>query len=585
MAQPQAPIIPRAGVVYRLSMPEPHTHLFEVSLQLQGARAPLRLVMPSWTPGSYLLREFPRHVQRFAAEASDGAPLRWTKVDKNRWEVEAPGNGVLQVRYTIYANELTVRTSHLDASHGYVNGASVFMYVEGREELACTLQVSAPEGWQITTSLPCADSVFSAADYHTLIDSPLEMGTHALLPFEVGGVPHRYAIWGGGNLDPERLVRDTQRIIDAGTRFWGGLPYPHFTFLLHLLPGGQGGLEHRDSCSLQADRWAFRSREYEQFLSLVAHEHFHAWNGKRLYPAVLGPVDYTRENYTRDLWVVEGLTTYYTDRMLRAAGVITPERYLERLGEMINRLQALPGRHRQTLADSSFDSWIRFYRPDENTSNSQISYYQKGALVGLLLDLRIRGLTENQRSLDDVMRLLWDRFGARGVGYPEGAVEHAAAEVCGTPLCEFFEAYLRSTVELNYADELSAAGLVLTPAADAGDAQLGVQVRDEAGRVRITQVLAETPAARGGLNAGDELLALDGFRVTATGLPSRLAERIAGHQIQLTVFRRDELLTLHVTPERASARPLQLKRAPTPSALQEATYRAWLYLDPAAATG
>ncbi|CAN5665581.1 PDZ domain-containing protein [soil metagenome] len=573
-------MIGETGVVYRLSMPAPHTHLLEVACQVKDVGAPIRLVMPSWTPGSYLLREFARHVQSFAAEAGDGTPLCWTKLDKNRWEVEAPRDGVLQVRYTVYANELTVRTSHLDGSHGYVNGAGVFMYVEGREELACMLQVSAPEGWHVTTSLSCTDASFRAADYHTLIDSPLEIGTHAIFPFDVGGVPHRYAVWGRGNLDPERLVRDTQRIIDAGANFWGGLPYPHFTFLLHLLPGGQGGLEHRDSCSLQADRWAFRGREYEQFLSLVAHEHFHAWNGKRLYPAALGPVDYTRENYTRDLWVVEGLTTYYTDRMLRAAGVITPKRYLERLGDMINRLQKLPGRHRQTLADSSFDSWIRFYRPDENTSNSQISYYQKGALVGLLLDLRIRRLTANRRSLDDVMRLLWERFGMHGLGYPEGALECTAEEVCGAPLSKFFDASLRSTAELNYSDELTAVGLVVTPGAGAGDVQLGVQVREEAGRLRVTQVLAGTPASRGGLNAGDELVALDGLRITGTGLSARLAERPAGQQIQLTVFRRDELLTLHVTPEAVAARPIQLKRAPNPTSLQEAAYRSWVYLDP-----
>lgn len=251
---------------------------------------------------------------------------------------------MLQVRYTVYAHELTVRTSHLDASHAYVNGASVFIYVEGQLDAPCTLAVCTPSEWRITTSLPAANGGFLAENYHALVDSPLEIGTHAILPSEACGVPHRFAVWGRGNLDPAHLIEDTRRIIAAAGTFWGGLPYRDYTFLLHLLPGGQGGLEHRDSCSLQADRWAFRGREYEQFLALVAHEHFHAWNGTRLYPAALGPVDHTRENYTRELWVVEGLTTYYTDRMLRAAGLITPERDLERLGEMISRLQALPGR-------------------------------------------------------------------------------------------------------------------------------------------------------------------------------------------------------------------------------------------------
>ena len=571
------------GIAYRLALPAPHTHLFEVEVRVENVTDPVRLVLPSWTPGSYLLREFARNVQTFTAADGAGNSLPWTKTDKSTWEIGVPADRVVCARYSVYANEPTVRTSHLDASHAYINGASMFMYADGRENCPVTLQIEVPPQWHAT-------STFRGGDYHALIDSPIEVGTHAVFPFDVSGVPHRYAVWGRGNLDPDRLVTDTQRIIRAAEAFWGGLPYEDYTFILHLLPGGQGGLEHRNSCSLQADPWAFRGRNYENFLALVAHEHLHAWNATRLRPSALARVDYTRENYTRDLWVVEGLTTYYTDRILRAAGILTPERYLERVAEMITRLQSLPGRHVQSLADSSFDTWIRFYRPNENTPNSQISYYQKGALVGLLLDLRIRRSTENRHSLDDVMRLLWERFGTETTGYPEGAVEQIAEQVCGVPLDGFFQEYLRGTAELDFAGELAAAGLTLVPAPDsgtsaAGEVQLGIRVRDEGGRPRVTHVLAGTPAWEAGINAGDELVALDGYRVYPGTLAARLAERTPGERARFAVFRRDELLNLEVTLQAPPQTTVRVERLPDPGPLQETTYRSWLHLDPGTASG
>lgn len=585
------------GVHYGLSLAEPHTHLFGVEVHTVAGKEPAELVMPSWTPGSYLLREFPRNVQQFRAEDGHGRPLAWSKTDKNRWRIQAVEGEAVRVRYSVYANELSVRTSHLDASHGYVNGASVFMYVAGREHAPLTLEIAPPPGWRATTALAEGNGphTFHASGYDELVDSPIEIGTHELLEWEVDGIPHRFAIWGRGNYDPDRLVRDTSRIIRAQKTFWGGLPYRRYTFFLHLLPGGYGGLEHRDSCSLVADRWAFGGREYERFLGLVAHEFFHLWNGKRIRPAPLGPFDYTRENYTRNLWVVEGLTTYYTDLLLRRSGLITPERYLERLGEAITRFQALPGRRVQTLEESSFDAWIKFYRPDAHTPNAQISYYQKGALIGLLLDLRIREATGNRRSLDDVMRLLWECYGERDTGFPEsgpGGFEALAEEIASEPLGEFFDAFLRGTDELPYDRFLAAAGLrlateedeaepapatsVAEPASPAGkDAPQGMRIREEAGRAIVTHVLAGSAAHRAGVNAGDELVALDGLRATTRALAARFAEREAGERIGLTVFRRDELLTMEMEVQPAP-KPLRLVRIPSPSEFQESVYGDWL---------
>jgi predicted metalloprotease with PDZ domain len=586
-------------VAYRLSMLEPHSHLFEVEMRIASGGETVDLVMPSWTPGSYLLREFPRNVQDFTATDDAGHPLAWSRTDKNGWRVEMEGAGDLRVSYRVYANELTVRTSHLDASHGYVNGASVFMFVRGREAEPVTLDVEAPPGWKTTTALPAeGKSRFRAADYDQLVDSPLEIGEHLLLEWEQSGRPHRYAVWGSGNLDPDRLIADTRRIIATCERFFGDLPYASYTFILHLLPDGRGGLEHRDSCSLQADRWAFEGEAYENFVALVAHEFFHVWNGKRIRPEPLGPFDYTRENYTRSLWVVEGLTTYYTELILRRAGLVTPERFLARLAESITRFRALPGRHRQTLADSSFDSWIRFYRPDEHTPNAQISYYQKGALVGMLLDLELRRRTGNERSLDDLMRLLWERYGAVDEGYPEagaGSVEALASELSGSDLSPLFDRWIRGTDELEYERSLTAAGLAFgrdpgsepRPAAPPTirrppdpvvlEARLGVRVREQGGRLRIAHVLSDTPGWRAGLNAADELVALDGLRISSTAeLANRVWAEEEGSEVLMAVFRRDQLLSL---PLRVGSRPtprLQITHIMDPTPEQDAIYSGWL---------
>lgn len=594
-------------VRYRLRMPEPHTHLLHVEIEAGGVDAPLGLVMPSWTPGSYLMREFPRNVQGFAAVDGRGRPLAWEKTDKGTWVVQPPeGGGTVRATYQVYANEISVRTSHLDATHAAVNGASVFMYVAGREGGPLELAVEGAPGWRTTTALRRVEregpgEVFAAESYDELVDSPVETGTHALAELEVEGKAHRWAVWGRGNLDLPRLVKDTRRIVLAEREIFGVLPYPDYTFLLYLVPGGYGGLEHRNSTALLADRWSFRGKEYESFLGLVAHELFHLWNGKRIRPAVLGPFDYTRESYTRDLWVVEGFTTYYTDLVLRRAGIISEARYLERLGESVSRYLATPGRAVQTLAESSFDAWIKFYRPDANTPNAQISYYLKGSLVALLLDLRIRERSGGQRSLDDLMRVLWSRFGEPDTGFPEGEVERVASEVAGEDLAPWFDRWLRSTEELDLDAGLAAAGLRLVPgdaeearksaaAVKAGDTsgsapggagarpdlQVGLRFKEEGGRTIVSQVLAGMPAYRAGANAGDELVALDGLRVTPQTLPARLAERRPGDRVALTVFRRDELVTLEITLEEAPPSVFRVVPVEAPSAEQEAVRADWL---------
>ncbi|MFL5381094.1 MAG: M61 family metallopeptidase [Longimicrobiaceae bacterium] len=594
------------GVSYRLWISEPQTHHFLVDIEADGVEGAARVVMPSWTPGSYLMREFPRNVVTFAAADGTGRPLAFARADKNTWVVDAPEDGRLRVRYLVYADELSVRTSHVDASHAFISGAGAFMYLEGRQGDEARLEVRAPQGWSVATALEETEpGVFRAAGYDELVDSPLEIGTHEVIPFEVDGVPHRYAVWGRGNLDRARLVADTTRIVRAERALFGELPYRAYTIILHLVPGGSGGLEHRDSTVLVADRWSFRGPAYESFLGLVAHELFHAWNGKRIRPAVLGPFDYVRESYTRELWVVEGITSYYTDLVLRRAGIISPQRFLDKQAEQVSRLIGIPGRLVQPLEDASFDAWIKFYRPDANTPNATISYYHKGALVALLLDLEIRRATENRRSLDDVMRALWAEYGRPDTGFPERRVEEVASQVAGVELRPLFDQWLRSANELDFAPHLAAAGVKLVPAHEARpgapgagaapappvppaepgasamrEVRVGFQFKVEGGKTLVGNVLAGTPAWRAGVSAGDELLALDGLRVDAMSLGVRLQEKAPGSTAALTVFRRDELLTLQLPVESGPPTRLALRPVDAPTPGQRATFDDWLREDP-----
>jgi len=575
-------------ITYTISMPAPHTHLFHVTVEvdrLDGAS--VDLVLPSWTPGSYMIREYARHVQGFGARAAaTDAPLPWRKVAKDAWRVETGGAERIRASYQVYANDLTVRTSHLDGAHAYFNGASVFMFVPGREAEPLRLRVEAPPDWQVTTGLDPADrpNEFLAADYDELVDCPVECGTHRLLAFEVDGIPHRMAIWGRGNEDEARLIADTRRIVEAQRDFFGGLPYRHYTFILHLLDGRGGGLEHRNSVTNQVDRWTFRpERNYERYLSLTSHELFHVWNAKRLRPAPLGPFDYRRENYTRLLWLVEGATSYYDNLLLTRAGLMAPERFLERLGEAIAQLQNQPGRLVQSLEQSSFDAWIKFYRPDENSANSGVSYYLKGGLVCFLLDMEIRARTGGRRSLDDLMRRLYVAYPISGPGIPEeGALLAAVEELTGDRqglFRDFFARYVSGVVELDYGRALAMVGLELRWERKGPRAWLGCGLKRQGERTIIESVRSDGPACEAGVYAGDELLALDGWRVNDEQLTERLEERRPGDTVRLTLFRGDALIEARVTlaeapPDRAVIAPVA-----APSDSQRRTYRSWLGMD------
>ncbi|MEI7768674.1 MAG: PDZ domain-containing protein [Chloroflexales bacterium] len=578
-------------ITYTISMPEPHTHLYHVEVAVDAVSAPaLTLVLPAWTPGSYMIREFARHIQEFSAHGPDGGALPWRKTAKDTWQVDAGLATQVIARYKVYANELTVRTSHLDSSHGYFNPANLCMYVSGRtgEPLAVNLDV--PAGWRVSTALEAGGggpSSFVALDYDELVDSPFECGTQRVLAFTVDEVPHEIVIWGRGNEDEAQLVADTRRIVEVQRDMFDGLPYPRYILILHLTDGRGGGLEHRNSVTNMVDRWTFRpARSYERYLSLISHELFHVWNVKRLRPAPLGPFDYRSENYTRQLWLVEGVTSYYDELLLVRAGLMSQDRYLEKLADEIVALQGQPGRHVQSLEQSSFDAWVKYYRPDENSANTSISYYLKGSLVCLLLDMEIRRHTAGARSLDDVLRELYGRYPISGPGVPEDGGALAAVEVVvgaqGGFFRDFFARYIAGTAELDYAPALAAAGLELRwghrqPQADgSAPGWLGLKLKRQGERTLVASLRADSPAYAAGVYAEDELLALDGWRVDEERLNARIAERAPGDTVRLSLFRGDALVEVPVTLAEAPYDSLSITPVAAPDAAQLKVYRDWL---------
>ncbi|ERN42451.1 putative protease with the C-terminal PDZ domain protein [Rubidibacter lacunae KORDI 51-2] len=574
-------------LTYEVAMPEPASHLFVVTLYARGWRDPhLDLKMAAWTPGSYLLREYARHVQDLSATVA-GRPATGQKLGKNHWQIAIGKEGAsdVAIRYRVYANDLTVRTNHLDATHGYFNPAALLMFVPGWEQQPARITIRPPAGWQISTPLPAvqgAANTFIAADFDTLVDSPFEIGTHRTFEFEAGGKPHELAIWGQGNANPEQIVADTQKLIETEAEIFGGLPYDRYLFLLHLSGSGYGGLEHKNACSLNYPRLGFRARDkYNRFMQLVAHEFFHLWNVKRIRPKELETFDYERENYTTALWFCEGTTSYYDAIIPLRAGVYDAKTCLENLSKDISRYFATPGRAVQPLGESSFDAWIKLYRRDAFSDNNQISYYLKGELVSFQLDLLARSRSDNQRSLDNVMRALWEQFGRDEIGFTTDELETLIATAIGTDLSDFFARYVRGLDELPLDDYLAPFGLKLRPVLDDDPAPyLGLKVVNEGGKNIIKFVDASSPAGKVGFDAGDELLAVAGLRATADRLSDRLKDFQPGAAIAVTVFHQDELVEHRVTLAEPQPSGYKIAAIAEPTDDQIRLCRGWLGVEP-----
>jgi predicted metalloprotease with PDZ domain len=572
---------------YTILPARPEAHLYRVTCTVEDPDpSGQQFALPAWVPGSYMIRDFARHVVSIDARSRNRA-VALEKLDKHTWSAQAV-TGPLSVSCEVYAWDLSVRGSHLDTVHGFFNGACVFLRVLGREGAPCELEILRPRGaryrnWRVATSMrrngakPFGFGSYVAADYDELIDHPAEMGEFTLASFRACGVPHDIVITGRHRADLARLSRDLKRLCEEHIRFFGEpAPMKRFVFLVTAVGEGYGGLEHRASTALLCSRDDLPregetevTERYCTFLGLASHEYFHAWNVKRIKPAAFAPYDLDRENYTALLWAFEGITSYYDDLALVRCGLIGKKQYLEVLARNITTYLRTPGRAKQSLAESSFDAWIKYYRQDENSPNAIVSYYAKGSLVALCLDLLVSDKTRGRKSLDDVMRALWRLHGLTGVGVEEDGIERLAGEATGLELKRYFDDWLRSTRELPLKALLAAHGveMELRPAESAQDkggrparsknaaglAMLGIRARAQGDDTAVTHVLEGGAAQEAGIAAGDLIVAVDGLRPGQAGLDAALAKRRAGERVGIHAFRRDELMSFEARLRRADA--------------------------------
>jgi len=566
-----------AGPGFRIQLADLAAHRYRVTLTLAEPAPEQDFSLPVWIPGSYLVREFAKHLSGLGARQG-GRELAIEQLDKASWRVRCSGREALVLSYDVYAFDASVRTAWLDPQRAFFNASSLCLRAHGREAEAHRVELAGvPEGWQVATEMRAVDGGFEAADYDELLDHPFEIGPHWQGEFTAAGLSHRIVVAGAWpSFDGERLLADVQRICEAQIAFWGGAPFERYSFLLWAVDDGHGGLEHRASTALicarrelpTATEGAAPGDNYARLLGLFSHEYFHAWNVKRLRPAEFASFDYQRENYTQLLWFFEGFTSYYDELFLRRAGLVDDARYLKLLASSVNGVQASPGRRVQPLSAASFEAWTKYYRPDENSPNATSNYYAQGALVALCLDLSLRA---RKSSLDAVMRSLWTSSGGGPVS--EADILAAIAALGGDEVAAQLHAWVHGVGELPLRALLSAHGVDWREEGRQSVAQrLGLRAREAAlTGIHVSHVLTGGAAEAGGINARDEVLGCNGWRLRRLDdAPALLA---AGEtQLRLLVSRDQRLLELDV--DLPPARPASV--ALTPADGVQPARRLWL---------
>ncbi|MEO8886333.1 MAG: PDZ domain-containing protein [Mucilaginibacter sp.] len=539
-------------IMYTLTFPEAQAHYVDVEMRISGLnQQELKLKMPVWTPGSYLVREFSRNIESISAAAGQ-KELAIQKIRKNIWHVNTTGIPAITVRYRVYAFEISVRTSFIDAAHAFLSSPDIFIYPDGMLGQPSTIHILPYKNWTtVSTSLERVNNdafTLHSPNYDILFDSPIEVGTQDVFGFETGGVKYEVAMCGGGNYDKERLKKDMPRIVQQETAIYGENPNKHYTFIVHNYLKNGGGLEHLSSCVLGATRVQYADEKgYASFLGLVAHEHFHLWNVKRLRPIALGPFDYDNENYTTNLWIAEGFTAYYQDIIVRRTHLYPPENYLALMADNITSNENTPGTKVQTLAESSYDAWIKAYRPNENSANSTISYYTKGNIIALLLDLEIINTTKGAKSLDDVMKYMYtEYYKIKKRGYTDAEFKQGIEKIAGKNFDEFYKNYVYGLTPIDYNKYLQYAGYKLADEyAGSNDPALGISTAVSGGKVIVAAVARGSAAWIDGINVNDELVSINGTPLTTTN--GILNGKKPGDRLTIVVNRDGLPITLNVT--------------------------------------
>ena len=539
-----------AKISYTLKMPRPQNHYFQVEMQVEQVKQKTATVkLPVWAPGSYLVREFSRHLNQVKAYSLQGAALPVIKKTKNAWEVDLKGQTAFVLKYEVYAFELSVRTSFLDETHGFVSGPSMFMYLDGHKETGGELLVQPHASFKrISTGLTQKSEVkqgnnqtFTFENYDQLVDCPIEIGNQFEFDFEAAGVKHTVAMYGEGNFDPERLKEDMAKIVEEETKVVGVNPNKRYVFIVHNVVGGDGGLEHCNSSVLSVDRWTYDGGNYINFLNLVAHEYFHLWNVKRIRPIELGPFNYDQEVYTNYLWVMEGFTSYYDELILRRCGFYSQEEMLKKIQIAVNYVESSVGARVQPVAHASFDAWIKAYRPNENSSNTTMTYYSRGMIIASVLDAMIIKQSNGKECLDHLMKDLYETYYVgKNRGFTDTEFKECLSKHTGQDMTAFFQKYIDGTEVIPYSMYFLPLGVEVS---DVGGVKpvFGANVTEEGGKVIIKSIRANSSAEDAGLSVNDEVIACMNYRVDKAMLDALMNGAAVGDEFELTISR-DQLM-------------------------------------------
>lgn len=544
------------SIDYRLKMPKPQNHYFVVEMDLEGFKDDeVHIKMPIWAPGSYLAREFAKNVDLVKAFDDNGKAVPVKKTSKNSWKISKGKAKKVTVKYEVYAFELTVRTSFLDLTHGFVSGSGVFMYVDRHKDRSGTVEIFPYRDFRrITTALKKAgegvskdgSTTYAYDNYDHLADCPIEIGNQVEFTFIAAGVKHRVGMYGSGNYDIAALKKDMTRIIEAATDVFGQNPNEEYTFIIHNVLNGQGGLEHTNSTTLSVNRWTYTGSEYLGFLSLVAHEYFHLWNVKRIRPIELGPFDYDSENYTSLLWVMEGFTSYYDELLLRRAGYYTKKEYLRKLFGTINYVEGTPGARVQPVAHASFDAWIKAYRPNENSRNTTVSYYSKGTIMAAMLDAKIIKKYKGKKCLDDFMQLLYDKYYLKEKrGFSEEEFKEELESFLKENLDEFYEKYINGTEIPDYKTVFEPLGIKVDYTGKP-KANVGASLKSSGGKAIVSSIRRGSAAEDAGLSVNDEIIGCNGLRADKASLDNFFKTVAVGDEIELLISRDQQLYSISV---------------------------------------
>ncbi len=569
-----------ANINFEVSFSEPQAHYADVSMQISGQKKDfIDVKMPVWAPGSYLVREFSKNVEGFSAADASGRTLPVEKVNKNTWRIKSAKKDV-KINYKVYCFEISVRTSFVDANHAFLSPTGIFLYPDGMINQPSTVKINLYENWtKVSTGLSAVSGkkfTYFAKDFDWLFDSPIEIGNQDIFSFKAAGVNHTVAMYNGGNsYDKDRLSTDIDKIVETETAIFVENPKKDYVFIIHNFDRGGGGLEHLNSTVLGASRNSYNSqRGYKGFLGLVAHEYFHLWNVKRLRPKALGPFNYDTENYTPNLWVAEGFTAYFDNYVVQKAGFTTADEYLDAIAGDISYILTEPGAKVQSLNDASLDAWIKFYRPNENSGNTSVSYYTKGSVIAMLLNLEILNNTKGEKSLEDAMNYAYDEFYKKqGRGYTDQEFKAVLEKFTGNNLDDFYAKNIYGTTKPDVQKYFNYAGLTLKNTKNT-TAELGATIAIKEGKQLITSVERDGAAWQSGLNVNDEVLGFDGKRVD--DISKALLTKKPGDKLAFMVSRDGQFKTINTTLKADETGTYSIERTTNPSLQQDKVLKSWL---------